>query len=194
MLVVYALLAVSSAPARGAFLGLAAAAKFAPLALAPLFARGAGRVGRLWEPGLFAFWFGLVIAVPVLFYLPDGGFTELYDRTVGYQAGRDSPFSVWGQVDSLGWVQTAVKVAVVAFAVAVAFVPRRRGPVQVAALGAAVVIALEIATTHWFYLYIVWFAPLVFVALFASYRGNRHEDAPSARSAREAETPAAVPA
>ncbi len=194
MLVVYALLAITSAPARGAILGLAAAAKFAPLALAPLFARGAGRVDRFWGPVQFAFWFGLAIAIPVLFFLPDGGFGELYDRTVGYQAGRDSPFSVWGQAESLGWVQTAVKVGVVAFAVAVAFVPRRRGPVQVAALGAAVVIALEIATTHWFYLYIVWFAPLVFVALFASYRGDRREDAPSAGAAERTQAPAAIPA
>ena len=42
MLVVYALLALSSPPARGALIALAGAAKFAPLALAPLFATGRG--------------------------------------------------------------------------------------------------------------------------------------------------------
>ena len=36
-----------------------------------------------------------------------------------------------------------------------------------AALTAAVLIAFELVLTHWFYLYIVWFAAFVFVALFA---------------------------
>ena len=44
MLLVYALLALSSPPARGALVALAGAAKFAPLALVPLFATGRGRV------------------------------------------------------------------------------------------------------------------------------------------------------
>jgi hypothetical protein len=34
-------------------------------------------------------------------------------------------------------------------------------------------IALELSVTHWFYLYIVWFLPLVLVALFASQRDQR---------------------
>jgi fatty acid desaturase len=51
----------------------------------------------------------------------------------------------------------------------VAFVPRRRTVVEVAALAAAVMIAFEIGLTHWFYLYIVWFFPLVIVALALSH-------------------------
>ena len=44
-------------------------------------------------------------------FVPDGGLRELYDRTIGYQASRPSPFSIWGQVESLGWLQTVVKAA-----------------------------------------------------------------------------------
>ncbi|MGI8585591.1 MAG: glycosyltransferase 87 family protein [Thermoleophilaceae bacterium] len=209
MLVVYALLAVTSAPGRGALLGLAAAAKFAPLALAPLFARGAdgasadGRRGwgaRVRGAVLFTVAFGAVVAASVALFVPDDGLRELYDRTVGYQVGRDSPFSVWGQVGSLDWLHTAVKVGVVALALAVAVVPRRRGPVQVAALAAAVVIALQLAATHWFYLYVVWFAPLALVAMFASYRGDAGGatpvgGAPLARAGEEpTEARVAVPA
>jgi hypothetical protein len=40
----------------------------------------------------------------------------------------------------------------------------------VAALGAAALIGLQLATVHWFYLYVVWFAPLVLVALFSAHR------------------------
>jgi hypothetical protein len=170
MLVVYALLAIMSAPARGVLLGLATAAKFAPLALAPLFARGAGRVRRLWGPGEFAFWFGLAVLVPVLFLLPDGGFGELYDRTVGYQAGRDSPFSVWGQAPSLDFAQPLVRAVAVALALGVALWPRFRNPGQIAALAAAVTIAVQLTTSHWFYFYVVWFLPFVLVAIFGAHR------------------------
>ena len=101
----------------------------------------------------------------VLPFVPDGGLRELYDRTIGYQAGRPSPFSIWGQVDSLGWLQTAVKAAAVGLALVVAVVPRRPSPRQVAALGAAVLIAVQLTASYWFYLYIVWFVPFVLVAL-----------------------------
>jgi hypothetical protein len=150
------------AAAGGAAVGLGAAAKFAPLALAPLFARR--------SPVVFGVALVLTLAITVLPFVPDGGLRELYDRTVGYQAGRPSPFSVWGQVDSLEWLQTVVKVAAVGLALAVAFVPRRPDERQVAALGAAVLIALQLAVTHWFYLYVVWFVPFVLVAMFGAYR------------------------
>ena len=48
--------------------------------------------------------------------------------------------------------------------------PRRVDARAVAALGAAVLIALQLTATHWFYLYIVWFVPFVLVALFAEHR------------------------
>jgi hypothetical protein len=161
-----ALLAVTLRPraaglAGGVALGLGAAAKFVPLALAPLFARRGAVV--------FAAALALTIAVSVLPFVPDGGLRELYDRTIGYQAGRPSPFSVWGQAD-LGWLHTMVKVAAVALALLVAFFPRRPDARQMAALGAAVLIVVQLAATHWFYLYVVWFVPFVFVALFGAYR------------------------
>jgi Glycosyltransferase family 87 len=157
------------AAAGGAAVGLGAAAKFAPVALVPLFARR--------RPLVFGAALALTLAVTVLPFVPDGGLRELYDRTVGYQAGRPSPFSVWGQVDSLDWLQTVVKAGAVGLALAVAFVPRRPDERQVAALGAAVLIALQLAVTHWFYLYIVWFAPFVLVAMFGAYREREPEAA-----------------
>ena len=146
----------------GVAVGLGAAAKFVPLALAPLFARRA------------PLWFGaallLTLAAVILPFVPDGDLRELYDRTVGYQASRPSPFSIWGQVESLDWLQLAVKIGTAVLALLVAFVPRRVDARAVAALGAAVLIALQLTATHWFYLYIVWFVPFVLVALFAEHR------------------------
>ena len=62
-------------------------------------------------------------------------------------------------------MQTALRFAALGLAVAVAFVPRRRTPAQVAALAAAVLIAVLLPADHWFYLYIPWFAALVLIAI-----------------------------
>ena len=170
LLLVATLLVLSSAPARGAMLALATATKFAPLALAPLFATyregEATRSLRVLVP--FAAAFVAVTALVMLQTLIDPGLSEFWDRAIGNQAGRDSPFSVWGQTPSLEWLQTVVKIGAAALALLVAFVPRRRDPVIVAALGAAVLIALQLTVEHWFYLYIPWFLPFLFVALLAA--------------------------
>jgi Glycosyltransferase family 87 len=149
-----------SAGGTGVVIGLGAASKFAPLALAPLFARR--------RPLVFGIALALTLAITVLPFIPDGGLRELYDRTLGYQAARGSPFSIWGQEPSLEWLQTVLKVAAIGLALAVAFVPRRASERQVAALGAAVLIAFQLPVTHWFYLYVVWFMPFVLVAMFAA--------------------------
>jgi branched-subunit amino acid transport protein AzlD len=171
-LVVCCLLAVTSAPARGAVSALAGLSKFGPLLLAPLFAAGHG--DRRTRP-LLLFGLGFVVAAALVTVplLPDGGFREFYDRSLGYQASRGSPFSVWGQAPSLHFLQTLSKVFAVALAAAFFFVPRRRTTAQLAALGAALLIAVQVTANHWFYPYAVWFAPLVLIALFAQ---ERHPD------------------
>ena len=161
----------------GVSIALGAAAKFAPLALAPLFARRA--------PFFFAAALALVLAAAVLPFVPDGGVREMYDRTIGYQVSRPSPFSIWGQVDSLDWLQLAVKLGAAGLAVLVAFLPRRAGPLQVAALGAAVLIALQLAAGHWFYLYVVWFVPFALVALFGAQRALPATEQPVREPERE---------
>ena len=174
-----------SALLRGAAVGAGAAAKFAPLALAPLFAAGTGR-RRAGELVPFALGLAAVVAVTMLPLLPDGGLRELYDRTVGYQVGRPSPFSLWGQAPSLDWLQTAVKAAAGGLALLVAFVPRRRDARQLAALGAAVLIALQLGMSHWFYLYVVWFTPFVLVTVLGalgSSPGPPDQTQPAARPA-----------
>jgi hypothetical protein len=200
MLLAATLLVLTSPPARGAMLALATATKFAPAALAPLFvtydtAHRAGgtaggptpdrredvggtavtgparRVLGVWGPYIFAF--AATSLLVMLQTLLDPGLSTFWDRTIGNQAGRDSPFSVWGQEPSLGWLHTVVKVFAAGLALLVALVPRRRSPVTVAALGAAVLIALQLTVEHWFYLYIPWFLPFLFVALLA--RGEAGE-------------------
>jgi hypothetical protein len=126
--------------------------------------------------------FGVAFAVVTLLVMAqtlfDPGLSEFWDRTIGNQAGRDSPFSVWGQEPSLGWLQSVIKVAVIGFALVIAFRPRHRDAVTVAALGAAALLGLQLTVDHWFYLYIPWFLPFLFVALLGRRRDEDLLEAP----------------
>ena len=162
-----ALLAITSAPVRGAMSALASAAKFGSAALAPLFATATGE--RRWrQAAVFTVAFVVVAAICVIPFLPDGGLRDFYDRTLGYQATRGSPFSVWGQAPSLDALQPLVRAGVVVLALGTALYPARKSPIQVAALAAALTIAVQLSATHWFYFYVVWFLPFVLVAGFAA--------------------------
>jgi hypothetical protein len=161
-LVLAALLAAAAPARRGALLALAGMAKFAPLGLAPLYATQSRR------PVRFALAFAVVLAACFAIVLAYGDPRTFFDRTLGFQTERGSPFSVWGLRD---WTtaQTVVQAGAVLLAVAVAFLPRRRDIVGLAALTAAVLIALQLGITHWFYLYIVWFFGPLMVALLGSH-------------------------
>jgi hypothetical protein len=178
MMIVWMLVVFSSPAARGALVGAAAAAKFFPGALLPLVAFGHGERDRRRVVTSLAV--GVAIFVfAVLVYLPAGGLRTFWNCTLGYQLTREPDFSLWAIYSGIGWTKTLLEVLAVGLAVAVAFVPRRRTLAQAAALGAAVTIALQLPAGHWFYFYVMWFAPLVFVALFAAYLGP--EDSPETR-------------
>jgi hypothetical protein len=167
VLVLAALWAAGSAPARGAFVALAGLTKFAPLALAPLFATYPRPQPR--TIARFAAGFAVAAALAVAPVLLHNDLRSFWDATISFQAKRGSPFSIWGYYDPdvswLNYAQRAVQVAGVALAIALAFVPRRRDLVGLAACAAAILIALQLGVTHWFYLYIPWFFPLVMLAL-----------------------------
>ena len=190
MLLVATLLALARPAARGVTLALATWAKFSPALLAPMLLtyappapdeekrfvetdegarertpRPQGFLIGLRKPFLFATGF-LAVTVAVLAWPAiDPGLKTFYERTVAYQAGRDSPFSIWGQVPSLEPLRVAILVGTAGLSLLLAFRPRHKSLVQVAALGAALLIALQLTMHHWFYLYIVWFYPLFLVAL-----------------------------
>ncbi|HEV7882091.1 MAG TPA: hypothetical protein VGO81_00900, partial [Solirubrobacteraceae bacterium] len=167
VLVLAALWAAGSAPARGAFVALAGLTKFAPLALAPLFATYPRPQPR--TIARFAAGFAVAAALAFAPVLLHNDLRSFWDATIAFQAKRGSPFSIWGYYDPdvswLNYAQRAVQVAGVVLALALAVVPRRRDLVGLAACAAAILIALQLGVTHWFYLYIPWFFPLVMLAL-----------------------------
>ena len=196
LLIVAALLVLRWAPARGAVGALAGLTKFAPLALAPLLLRGvddwsaARRVVR--SAVVFSIAFGVTALVVMLPVLLDGNLHAFWRDSIEYQSNRGSPFSVWGL-----WGGLALRAAARPGRGGGARDRRRgrtrarRGIIEVAALGAAVLIALQLGISHWFYLYIPWFFPLVLIALVAAHPAFGAVSGPAAASA---EAPEPVPA
>jgi hypothetical protein len=187
MLLVATLLVLARPAARGAMAALATLAKFAPAALVPMLAayRPAGPVAAgdppppavakassgagppTAPPAGVTFAIAFVLTAIALLAWPaiDPGLSTVYDRTIAYQAGRDSPFSIWGQAAWLEPARIAILAAVATLAIALAWWPKEKKLPQVAALGAALLIGVQLSMHHWFYLYIVWFYPLLLVAM-----------------------------
>lgn len=173
-----ALLLMARPMARGAALAAATWAKFVAAPLAPMFLT----YERNLRPALFFVGgFALLTVVVLAWPAVDPGLKTFYDRTIASQAGRSSPFSIWGQT-SLEPIRIGLLVLLGALSVAFAFVPRTKSMVQLAALSAALLILLQLTLHHWFYLYIVWFYPLLLIALAASpVRTSRPDPARSPR-------------
>ena len=57
----------------------------------------------------------------------DPGLATFYERTVSSQLDRTSPFSVWGQVDGIQWLQDAMFAAAAVLAVVGRLRPRAGG-------------------------------------------------------------------
>ena len=109
----------------------------------------------------------------------DPGLHTFYERTIAYQAGRNSPFSIWGQVPGLEPLRVAILATVALLSLVFAFRPKEKKLFQVAALGAALLIGVQLTMHHWFYLYIVWFYPLLLVATAAQDRVRKQAQEPS---------------
>jgi hypothetical protein len=165
LIVVLIMLTLNSPIKRGVLVGVGAASKFFPAILLPLVAVGQGGADQKAIRKVLA-GFVVVVGASIAVFLPPGGLKEMWDHTIGFQLTRPDIFSIWALHPALAPIKVAVQAFAVILSVAVAFRPRgRRTPAQVAALAAAVTIAVQLPAVHWFYLYIVWFLPLVLVAV-----------------------------
>ncbi|HEV8688407.1 MAG TPA: hypothetical protein VGQ84_14085 [Gaiellaceae bacterium] len=166
---------------RGAFGALAAWTKFAALIVAPLWSTYPQPQRRVVLAFTAAFAGATLASFSILLLEPRvwDAVRTFWDRTLGWQLGRESPFSIWdwGQyhargIPDLHVPHQIVKVLVVAGALVAAFLPRRKSPLQLAALTAALIAAFELVLTHWFYLYLPWFFPFAAFALLARDRAD----------------------
>jgi hypothetical protein len=107
-----------------------------------------------------------------------------YERTFVATANRETPFSVWGLYGGLGGLQVAVRIAAVVFGLSLAVVPRRPDLIGLAAACGAAIIAVQLADGYWFYTYILWFFPLVMVALLGRFTAPEEPRAATSEPAR----------
>jgi hypothetical protein len=179
-LLVWAFLFVTSPYARGAGVALSGWTKFAALAAAPLWLTYPRFDPRSAARAAGAFVLATVAAFSILLLEPSLGdaVRSFWHRSIRFQATRGSPFSLWdwGQYHARGLpnlrvVQVVLEVGVAIFALVVSVLPRReRTPLELAALTAALLLAVQVVLTHWFYLYLPWVLPFVLLAFFLPRR------------------------
>ncbi len=172
---------MTSPVARGAAVALSGWTKFASLLLFPLWS---GYPTARRPRAMTMFTAGFIATTALVFFVcflepsPLHAAHVFYDRTVSFQIGRESPFSIWDWrqyhakgIPDLHLVQRLLEVLLVGGALALGFFPRRRSPLRLAALTAAVLVGFELVLTHWFYLYLPWFFPFVALAMIAPLPG-----------------------
>ncbi len=93
------------------------------------------------------------------------GFGIFYEKTLSFQGGRETPWSIFTQVPGLKILQQPLTFLAILLAFVVAVVPKKRTVRRLAAFSAALVIAFELTVNYWFYPYVTWFEPFVFLAL-----------------------------
>ena len=162
-----ALAAAASPLARGATVAAGFAVKLYPLVLGPLWISHGGWKRR----PLIDFVLGGLGVVLISFSIllitgqPIESAKLFYERTLAFQGDRVSPWTIFTQVPELAFLQKPLTAFAIFLAVLVAFVPRTRTIRRLAALSAAVVIAFQLTVNYWFYAYVIWFEPFVFLSL-----------------------------
>jgi hypothetical protein len=161
------LAAAASPIARGASVAAGFAVKLYPLVLGPLWITYQGRKRKpivdfvLGGTGvlLLTFW------VILLDGHPFESAMLFYHKTLAFQGDRTTPWTIFSQVPQLVFLQRPLMALAIFLSILVAFVPREKTLRRLAALSAALVVAFQLTVNYWFYAYIVWFEPFVFVSL-----------------------------
>ncbi|QIN79329.1 DUF2029 domain-containing protein [Rubrobacter marinus] len=184
-------LATATLPvARGAAVAAGFAIKLFPLVLAPLWMLHGGveKRGRILD-----FVLGGVAVVLLSFWVlaldgdPVGAVQLFYEKTLGFQGQRESPWTIFTQVPQLAFLKGPLEFGAIILAFVVAVFPRRRTVRRLAAFSAALIIAFQLTFNYWFYPYVTWFAPFVFLALLVETNAKTALDGDPSAGAPEGE-------
>ena len=159
--------AATSPLGRGATIAAGFSVKLFPMILGPLWLAHDGWRRRPMVDYVLGGLGVLLVAFSVLLFpgQPIAAAKLFYESTLGFQGERVSPWTIYSQVPALTFLQRPLTAFTIFLAVLVAFVPRRRTVRRLAALSAAIVIAFQLTVNYWFYAYVTWFEPFVFVSL-----------------------------
>ena len=186
-------LATATLPvARGAAIAAGFATKLFPLVLAPLWMLhdGVRRKGSILD-----FILGGVAVVLLSFWVlaldgdPIGAAKLFYEKTLAFQGERETPWTIFTQVPQLASLKDPLQFGAIILAFVVAVFPRKRTVRRLAAFSAALIIAFQLTFNYWFYPYVTWFAPFVFLALLVETNTKTALDGDSSAVTQEKEGP-----
>jgi hypothetical protein len=182
---------VTSPLGRGATIAAGFAVKLYPIILAPLWMMHDGVKRR----AVVDFVLGGLGVVLLTFWvlLLEGHPLEaarlFYEKTLAFQGVRETPWTIFSQVPALKIIQQPLLAAVIVVAFIVAVWPQRRTIRRLAAFSAALIIGFELTTNYWFYPYVTWFEPFVFLALLPATNAKSPLDASQEDVQSAAENP-----
>jgi hypothetical protein len=181
--IVATLLCLRQAGPAGAAAAVAGWTKFSPLALVPLLVARRSRRDRVRFLAAFTAMTGLLF-VPAFAHSTPAAFLS---QSFGYQAARVQQNTIWAAL-SLSWSRSAhwlidfsavLHALTIGVAVTTALLlprlSRREDVAGVAAASATILLLFELCLNDFAYSYIVWFAPLVLIALvFGQHPAQAH--------------------
>lgn len=161
-------IALAASPvARGAAIAAGFSIKLYPLLLGPLWLL----YGGLRKRPITDFIIGGAAVIVMTFWVlflngnPVGNAVLFFERTLAFQGDRETPWTIFAQVPWLSFLQTPLTILAAILAIVVAFVPRKRTIRRLAAFSAALVILFQLTVNYWFYPYVTWFEPFIFLSL-----------------------------
>ncbi len=181
------LAAAASPIGRGAVIAAGFATKLYPLVLGPLWLL---HEGRRKAPIIDFFLGGAAILLLSFWVLALNG-TPLesaklfYDKSIAFQGDRETPWTIYTQLLWTKMLQLPVQILLFFVAVSVALIPQRRTIRRLAAFSAALVIGFQLTVNYWFYPYITWFEPFIFLALLTATNEKTALDGDDQRAAND---------
>ena len=158
---------VTSPVARGVAITAGFAIKLYPLVLAPLWMFHDDVRRR----PILDFVLGGIAVVVASFWVLFldgrilGNLKLFYNKTLAFQGERDTPWTIFTQIPQTEVLQSPLIAAVILLGFVLAVFPKVRTVRRLTALSAALVISFELTTSYWFYPYITWFQPFIFLTL-----------------------------
>jgi hypothetical protein len=191
-LCVWTIVAAQRPVTRGVLIAAATLTKFVPVLLAFQFLgpkdprRGRSRYAATLVASLAG-----MLAWPLI----TSGVRQFLDSTFGYQLiqrGGGIQFSIWTYMPHLATLaRPALAAALLLLAISPTWRPAVRDARQQAALAAALLIGAQLLLGYWFYSYLIWFYPLLAIAVIQPPR--EHRVAVTSQDAVGAGAPAPAP-
>lgn len=181
------LAAAASPIGRGAVIAAGFAIKLYPLMLGPLWLLHEGRR----KAPIIDFFLGGAAVLLMSFWVlaldgnPVQGARLFFEKSIAFQGDRETPWTIYTQLPWTQMLQFPLQILLFFVALTVTLIPHRRTVRRLASFSAALVIGFQLTTNYWFYPYVTWFEPFVFLALLTATNEKTALDGDDQRAAND---------